>query len=207
MYIQRINSTRNISSEEINLYAKMMHEKFSEEFNSPIEAWFQYVECCDFVTFKKDEIVKEQDRKERYCYFILNGCIGVFLWNGSNFVCLDFFFDFEFCADYMSFLINEATPLQLVALETTKVLRMTEVDYCCLTKKTVGSIIRLITAEVSFVEKQRQQIDLLTKSADERYKILLNRFPNIDNRVAQKHIASYLGITPQSFSRIKRVKI
>jgi CRP-like cAMP-binding protein len=156
------------------------------------------------VTFEKDEIVKEQDRKGQYCYFILTGCIGVFLWNGSNFVCLDFFFDFDFCADYMSFLIDKATPLQLVALETSKMLRMGEADYRNLTKKSVGSVIRLISAETSFVEKQQQQIELLTKTAAERYRTLLKRFPNISNRIAQKHIASYLGITPQSLSRIRK---
>lgn len=197
---------QEIGTEQINMYSGMMQEKFFKDFNTPIEAWLQYVECCDLVSFEKDEIVKEQDRKERYCYFILKGSIGVFLWNGSNFVCLDFFFDFDFCADYMSFLINKATPLQLVALETTKALRMSETNYRNLTKKTVSSVIRLISAETSFVEKQQQQIDLLTKSAEERYDKLLSRFPDLNKRIAQKHVASYLGITPQSLSRIKRIK-
>ena len=35
-----------------------------------------------------------------------------------------------------------------------------------------------------------------SKSAKERYEILLKQFPNIQNRIAQNHIASYLGITP-----------
>lgn len=194
---------QKIDDQQIRFYAEMMYQKFYNEFHAPIEAWLQYVECCDIVVFGKDEIIKEQDKKERHCYFILNGCVGVFLWNGNNFVCLDFYFDFEFCADYMSFLINEATPLQLAALETTTMLRMGETDYRNLTKKTVGSTIRLMSAETSFVEKQRQQIELLTKTAEERYETLLKRFPNIHNRIAQKHIASYLGITPQSLSRIR----
>jgi CRP-like cAMP-binding protein len=195
---------QEINTEQMNLYAEMMYKKFFEEFNAPIEAWLQYVERCELVTFKKDEIVKEQDYRERYCYFILNGSIGTFLWNGSNFVCIDFFFDFDFCADYMSLLNNEATPLQLVTLETSMVLRMTATDYLCITKKPVGNHIRLMSAEISFVEKQRQQIELLTKTAEERYRILLNRFPNISNRIAQKHIAAYLGVTPQSLSRIRK---
>ena len=59
------------------------------------------------------------------------------------------------------------------------------------------------SAESSFVEKQQQQIELLTKTAEERYRILQTKFPNIHQRIAQKHIASYLGITPQSLSRIR----
>jgi predicted transcriptional regulator len=62
-----------------------------------------------------------------------------------------------------------------------------------------------VAAEMSFVGKQQQQIQLLTLSAKERYQILLQVFPNIQNRIAQNHIASYLGITPQSLSRIKKM--
>jgi CRP-like cAMP-binding protein len=96
---------------------------------------------------------------------------------------------------------------------------MTADSYDFLTKQTVpittnknellkvqpkGMALRLVAAEMSFVSKQQQQIELLTKSAKERYEILLQQFPNIQNRIAQNHIASYLGITPQSLSRIRR---
>jgi len=60
-----------------------------------------------------------------------------------------------------------------------------------------------MTAEASFVEKQQQQIELLTKTAEERYRILQKKFPDIHQRIAQKHIASYIRITPQSLSRIR----
>jgi CRP-like cAMP-binding protein len=68
----------------------------------------------------------------------------------------------------------------------------------------MGMVIMRISAETSFIEKQQQQIELLTKSAEERYHILSIKYPNIFQRVAQKHIASYLGITPQSLSRIRK---
>lgn len=68
----------------------------------------------------------------------------------------------------------------------------------------MGMIMMRISAETSFIEKQQQQIELLTKSAEERYRILSTKFPEIHQRVAQKHIASYLGITPQSLSRIRK---
>ncbi len=40
--------------------------------------------------------------------------------------------------------------------------------------------------------------------AEHRYKLLLQRFPNLDKRVKQNIIASYLGIAPESLSRIKK---
>lgn len=187
-------------------YAEILKSTFDKDFNAPIEAWAQFVSHCKPVHYKKDEIIKPQNAAERYFYFIIEGSAGIFLWKENNFVCLDFAFDRQFCADYMSLLSMQPTPLQVVALENSVMLKMTASDFQKLTQKTVGSVIRLMAAELSFIDKQQQQIELLTQSAKERYDVLLNRFPDIQNRIAQHHIASYLGITPQSLSRIRRQK-
>jgi CRP-like cAMP-binding protein len=83
-------------------------------------------------------------------------------------------------------------------------LRLTKTDYLQLGQTEIGSILMRAAAESSYVAKQQQQIDLLTKTAEQRYMELLQMHPDIVHRVAQKHLASYLGITPQSFSRIRR---
>jgi CRP-like cAMP-binding protein len=70
----------------------------------------------------------------------------------------------------------------------------------------MGQLIFLISAESSFVEKQQQQIDLLLKTAEERYFELLEKQPELIKRIPQKFIASYLGITTQSLSRIRKAK-
>jgi len=116
---------------------------------------------------------------------------------------LDFAFEHSFCCDYMSLLLRQPTPLQLVALEKSEMVKISSDNFYKLGQTPVGQIIIQISAESSFVEKQQQQIELLTKTAEERYKILSDKYPNIYQRVAQKHIASYLGITPQSLSRIR----
>ncbi len=56
-----------------------------------------------------------------------------------------------------------------------------------------GKTLFLIGTENSFVEKQQQQIDLLTKTAEQRYKELTLKKPTqIVQRIAQKHIAILL---------------
>ncbi len=185
-------------------YAPLLKSSFDVFFEAPKEVWEEFVEKCTVVSFKKDEVIKVQNSIERYFYYIIRGSVGIFLWKENNFVCLDFAFNGHFCSDYMSLLTKQPTPLQVVTLENTQMLRMTTSDYHLITQQPIGKILRLVAAEVSFVGKQEQQIDLLTKSAKERYEILLQRFPDIQNRIAQNHIASYLGITPQSLSRIRR---
>lgn len=187
-------------------YAEILKKEFDRFFAAPMEAWEQFVEHCEPVHYGSEEVLKSQGESERYFYFILKGSAGIFLWKDDGFVCLDFAFDRQFCADYMSLLTRQPTPLQLMTLEESEMLRMKAGDFQMLTQKTVGSVIRLVSAEMSFIDKQMQQIELLTSSAAERYRLLQERFPGIDHRIAQKHIASYLGITPQSLSRIRKAR-
>jgi len=51
--------------------------------------------------------------------------------------------------------------------------------------------------------KTRREILLLTKSAEERYLEFRVMYPGLENYISQYHIASYLGITPVSLSRIR----
>lgn len=59
--------------------------------------------------------------------------------------------------------------------------------------------------EEALKRKILRETSLVTKSATERYMDLKKEHPAIDKRVSQAHIASYLGITPVSLSRIRRV--
>lgn len=103
----------------------------------------------------------------------------------------------------MSILTQKETALQVILLEDSRLLRISSKYFFELCQRTMGQRILQITTEQSFIDMQQQQIELLTLSAEERYVILAKRFPMIHQRVAQKHIASYLGITPQRLSRIR----
>jgi CRP-like cAMP-binding protein len=186
------------------MLAKTLKKSFDQYFDAPLEAWQDFAKHCQSVNFKKDEVIKLQDSTEQYFYFILNGSAGLFLWKGNNFVCLDFAFEHQFCCDYMSLLTNQKTPLQVVALDSCHMVRISKNSFHQLAQTQMGMVIMRISAETSFIEKQQQQIELLTKTAEERYLILSIKYPQIFQRVAQKHIASYLGITPQSLSRIRK---
>ena len=54
-----------------------------------------------------------------------------------------------------------------------------------------------------FIKKCKRETSLLMDSANDRYEFLLNLYPQIEQFVPQYHIASYLGIEPESLSRLK----
>jgi CRP-like cAMP-binding protein len=61
-----------------------------------------------------------------------------------------------------------------------------------------------ILIEANFVATQRRITESLSTSAEERYLKFIKMYPKLIEQVSQNHIASYLGITPQSLSRIRK---
>ena len=63
-----------------------------------------------------------------------------------------------------------------------------------------------VIAEDFFVKKERREMSLVMNDASERYAMFQQQFPELENQVAQYHVASYLGITPTQLSRIRAKK-
>ncbi len=183
-----------------------LKQSFDKYYDAPIEVWKSFADLCKEVKFKKNEIIKKTGQTEKNAYFILSGSCGVFLWKENNYVCLDIVLEDNFFADHMSLITSKPSPLETIALEKTTALQISSSNIAKLKQSQFGNILFLLGAENSFVEKQQQQIDLLTKTAEQRYEILMQKNPVIIQRIAQKHIASYLGITTQSLSRIRNKK-
>lgn len=185
--------------------AERIKQAFDPYFDAPIEAWKSFTDLGEVVTTTKGQIIKDTGKTEKYLSFILKGSGGVLLWNNNNFVCIDLCYDQEFFGDYMSFLIQQPTALEVITFEPTELFRISKPDFDKLTVNTdYGNKICRFASEALFVHKQIQQIDLITKTATERYQELQTKQPNIIQRTPQKYIASYLGITPQSLSRIRK---
>ncbi|RIJ48169.1 Crp/Fnr family transcriptional regulator [Maribellus luteus] len=180
-------------------------QAFDPYFNVPLEAWKFFTNLGEIISTTKDQVIKDTDTTEKYLSFILKGSGGILLWNNNNFVCIDLCYEAEFFGDYMSFLNQQPTPLEVVTFEPSELFRISKANFHKLSGNTeFGDKICRFASEALFVHKQKQQIDILTKTATERYIELQTRQPKILQRTPQKHIASYLGITPQSLSRIRK---
>ncbi len=142
---------------------------------------------------------------ERYLYFVLKGSGGIFLWSKNNSICIDICYENEFLGDYMSFLTQEDSPIEVITFEPTVLFRISFANFSQMNKENpLGVNICRYAAEGLFIHKQKQQIDILSKTPEERYHDLQTKYPNVLQRTPQKYISSYLGITPQSLSRIRR---
>jgi len=186
------------------MIAQILKKSFDQYFEAPIEAWERFASLCTEVSFSKNDVIKPSNATAKYGYFLLKGSVGSFVWKENNTVCTDLYLEYNFFGDDVSLLSGKPSPLEIIALEDSQMLRMSKANMEVLKQTPIGSMLFLAGEQSSFSDKQNQQIESMTQSAEERYQNLLANNPEILQRISQKHIASYLGITPQSLSRIRK---
>ena len=109
--------------------------------------------------------------------------------------------------DLYSFLTETPSKFNIDCLDETMVLQISRPDLETLYKKVPATErhFRLLIQN-AYIASTKRISSTLSKTAEERYDDFINRYPQIDQRVPNHQIASYLGITPQSLSRIRRRK-
>ena len=184
------------------IYLKRLFDPY---FEAPISVWEHVLPFITHKSYKKNEIIKASGNTEHSINIITKGSIGVFLWMDNNTRCLDLFYENFFSCDYMSYVENKPSELFTQALEQTEVYSMSRQNIESLYQDNlIGHQIVSAAAQSLFLHKQRQQIELLSHTAEERYGLMMSEKPELLHRTASKHIASYLGVTPESLSRIRK---
>jgi CRP-like cAMP-binding protein len=111
----------------------------------------------------------------------------------------------SFISSYSAMIQNSSSYFSIEALEESEIL---EIDYKNWQKikdqNSFWNIFLLQIIEKAFCIKEKRERELLLLDAEKRYEIFMAEFPNLENRISQQIIASYLGIQPESLSRIKR---
>ena len=142
----------------------------------------------------------------RHETFVIRGCLrAYFVEPSGSFHIVQFAVEDWWVSDLYSLMNGEPAMLNIDALEETEVFQIDKVSleelYVRIPK--FERMFRLMFAQ-AFIAHQRRIIDNLTKPALERYQAFIERYPNIQQRVPQTQIASYLGMTPEFLSQIRR---
>lgn len=181
---------------------EFINNSFSKSFGSneelPIKIYTKKI--------LKKQIVTDFDEVEKYCYFLVSGVaqIGT-LTENFEYKIIDFLFPNRFFNVYISFLSQEPSTAQVKTITDCEVEYFTYYDLQKIyeTSLFVNQVGRSLT-ESSFILKYQREVDFLTKSAEERYLDLLSKYSDVLMHVPIKSIALYLGIHPESLSRIRK---
>lgn len=108
-------------------------------------------------------------------------------------------------SDFRSFIYSEQAILLIDAIEDTELLLIAKEDYEeMMVKVPVMERYFRILYQNSLATKDRRLISSNTYTAEEKYLQLIESYPQIMQRIPQNLVASYIGVTPETFSRIKK---
>jgi CRP-like cAMP-binding protein len=142
----------------------------------------------------------------KYESFIVKGCLKTYYQDENGFEhIIDFSIEEWWADDLYSFLTQTASKSNIRAIEDTDILQIGKADLELIYQK-IPKFERFfrILFQNAYIA-QREQINLaLSASAEERYLLFLKNKPYAEKRFSQKDIASYLGITPQFLSTLKK---
>jgi CRP-like cAMP-binding protein len=173
---------------------------------------FDEAELKDFVLRSKivfikkgDTIVKEGERCHSI-YFIHSGVISLFLLKDGEEHVKDFSLSGKFITAYTSMSTGQPSQIFLRAEQDCE-LSVWDAPYFqeLIRQNRQWTLFALRIAEYLFYRKEKREISMLLKSAEERYQDMLREFPSLPQEVPQYLIAGYLGIKPQSLSRIRNI--
>lgn len=137
-------------------------------------------------------------------YLIRNGCLRLFFYNEGKDITFQFFFEGDFVASFDS--LHKRTPslFYLESIEPTELTAIKRDDFYTLINNDF-SLRKLYEEKLidRFHTYQQLFLSRIKNTPQQRYEELLKEYPNIIKRVPQHYIASYLGITPVSLSRIR----
>jgi CRP-like cAMP-binding protein len=153
---------------------------------------------------KKQYLLQEGDVC-RYTAFVEKGILRTFsVDEKGNEPILQFSMEGWWIADLYSFLTEEFSQYNIEALEDCELLLITKENWEILLDKVPAfeRYFRLLIQN-NLIATQRRLMSSLSESAEEKYTKLINNFPGCIQRVPQHMIASYLGITPETLSRIR----
>ena len=151
-------------------------------------------------------VLLEAGEKCRSLYFVNQGCLRIYFTDSDgeehN---VSFSPENWWATDIASFSTNKPAQFSIGAIEDTELF---SIEFHTLEKlytqiPKLERFFRILTQNGFSIHQQRI-ISYLSKSALQRYKLFRKQYPKLEQRIAQKHIASYIGITPVFLSRLRQ---
>ena len=158
------------------------------------------------VTYRKGDQLEREGDPSRWFAFVESGCFKYVNHSSDDREHITWFsFAGEFVVDYPMFLYDRPAQTTIEAMMPSSVLRVTGQQLMQFYDKSKDTMkLRAIIAEHILGQFRLRYIDLHCATARERYELLLNRCPGIVEHLPLNAISSFLSITPQMLSKIRK---
>ncbi len=155
-------------------------------------------------TYEKKTVFFEEGKIANEIYFVSKGCVRLFYNVDGTDKTAFFYTEGQFICAGESYTFNVPAIENYQAIENTDLIVFTKSDIEKLTLQLPKlEVIARVAVENELITSQKVIASFVTKSPEERYLDLLNTQKELFQRVPQQYIASFLGVSPETLSRIK----
>jgi CRP-like cAMP-binding protein len=169
------------------------------------EEWEAFVSIVRFKKLMKKDLLLEDGQVCNFIAFLNSGVMREYAFQNGKETTVDFITENQFASDYQSFIMQEPSKQYLEAL--------TDVDLLILKKDAINGLFdkykvwerfgRLIIERVFCINEGKRK-KIISTGHEEQYREFAASYPQIIQQVPQYYIASYLGLTPEHLSRIRK---
>lgn len=184
-----------------------MLEQYKDAFPYLKERWEKYTRLWEQMELPARHVLLKEGDISRRAFLVEKGCLRVWFNNNGKDVTFQFFFENGIVASAESFRKDIPSLFSIETIEPSVVYALRKQDYDTMMKElsdipAVKDQLLTMAFERQF-HYMRQFLSFIRDTPTQRYLNLLKEQPHIVQRVPQHYIASYLGITPVSLSRIR----
>jgi CRP-like cAMP-binding protein len=156
-------------------------------------------------SLKKGEFFLKSDSENTRLGFIVKGLLRYFVYKDEEESTLEFSGEGEFVGEYQSLTEQKPAIQNIQAIEDSTLLTITYQDLQIIYDQTSsGNKIGRMVLEHRFNVLVRQLLSIYMHTPDQRYVNFISTYPGLQQRIPQYYIASYVGVRPESLSRIRK---
>jgi hypothetical protein len=183
----------------------LIKEHFDKLISITPADWLYFSERLRFKQFGKRDRITKACSVEDNLYFLADGVVRFIVHNKDKETTTDFSFSGHFFCSYSSFITRQTGIFEIRPV--TKTASCYNISWNDLQQvyanTSCGEKIGRLAAEQQFIRKSAREVFLMTLNPKELYLQLLEEQPELVHQIPLKHLASYLGITPETLSRIR----
>ena len=172
------------------------------------EQWAFVLNCYKPKVTKRNEILLEKGQVSNHLHFIAKGCLRIFLIDEQGQEATRFLlFEGQMGTAFPSFVLRQPSAAAIQCVEPSELLMINHSDYQVLMDEVPGwEKMSRLNLEIAYINAIERIESLITMDARHRYDILLKQNPIIVQRLPNKIVADYLGISQETLSRLKSKK-
>lgn len=182
-----------------------LYQYYKQTYHISDEDWNIFSSKLIKKTFHKKTNILLAGETEKYLSFVDTGIVRFYIPREDSDLTFGFIFTGSFVCAYDSFLTQTPSVYSVEAITDTTLWRLSYNDLQIIYEKTkIGNLIGRKTSENLFLKKAERELSFLKETPEERYLKIFKERPELLEKIPLKYIASYIGVTPQALSRIRK---